>query len=227
MVENKDAWTFSNVRAKDGGRLRHFPSEYLLRSIFSKRYFNLQTETNKEWRVLDIGCLYANNLVPFFDRRAKLHGIEVNEEMAAISRQCANEWGIGVDIRIGTNREIPYPDGYFDFVLSINTLHYEANEVDVVAGLREFRRVGKSGCQYLIVTNGNENDFHKSAVRRGVNQYQLRTREFRNGQIMGYFDSIEHFARTLSREFSKVETATILERYPRETVHFFVAKCQK
>jgi SAM-dependent methyltransferase len=36
-----------------------------------------------EWRVLDVGCGFANNLVPFADIGCECHGVDLHPEMAA------------------------------------------------------------------------------------------------------------------------------------------------
>ena len=60
-----------------------------------------------------------------------------------------------------------------------------------------------------------------------VNQYQLNVKDFRDGQIMSYFDNKDHFETTLSLFFDKVEVATITESWPKNTYEFYVAKCIK
>lgn len=64
-MSNVSVWDSANVVGKS--LHRHFPTDMMLRALFSDDYFslgNLKTGGS----VLDIGCLYANNLVPFSGR---------------------------------------------------------------------------------------------------------------------------------------------------------------
>jgi hypothetical protein len=76
-------WNKKNLSSK--AQYRHFPTDMMLRSIFSDSYFNLNNITARG-SILDIGCLYANNLVPFADREWELYGTEVTEESVAIAK---------------------------------------------------------------------------------------------------------------------------------------------
>ena len=207
--------------------LRHFPVEYLLRSLFSRAYFGFSKEIVGGQKVLDLGCLYLNNLMPFADRGAELFGVEINDDMVAVARERAAAMGMEVQVSSGHNRELPFVDGTFDFVLSVNTVHYEEGIDNVTAGLREIARVGKPDCHFLISTAGKRHHFHKTAERLGPSRYRLSTGEFRDGQIMGYFDDEGHFSDCLNDIFSQVEVATVTERYPLRDLEFYVAKCCK
>ena len=171
-------------------------------------------------------CGHRNNLVPFHDRECSLFGLEINEEMVSLAKEALLTWGINGEVRQGTNKKIPFESNYFDVVLSIGTIHYEDDLKGIHEALEEFKRIGKDGCHFLIMTVGTEHDFHKNATRLSENKYQLNTDEFRNGQIMSYFDSKEHFYDALITHFKNVEIATITESYPLTNLQFWVAKCE-
>lgn len=226
MADKRDAWTKENLGYKKG-MPRHFPTEYLLRSLCSKSYFSIVKDIVPGQKVLDLGCLYMNNLMPFADRGATLCGVEINDEMVAVATERAKELGMAVEIAAGHNRALPFPDASFDFLLSINTIHYEDGIDNVMAGLREFARVGKPDCHFLISTAAPAHHFVRTAERLGPNRYRLKTGEFRDGQVMGYFDDADHLRGALEQVFGQVEIAEITERYPRLDLGFYVAKCCK
>lgn len=226
MADQRDAWTKENV-SYSRRMPRHFPTEYLLRSLCSKSYFNLAKDIAAGQKVLDLGCLYLNNLMPFADRGAELYGVEINDDMVAVAAERAEDLGMAVEIAAGHNRALPFPDATFDFLLSLNTIHYEDGIDNVRAGLREFARVGKPDCHFLISTAGREHRFHKTAERLGSSRYRLKTGEFRDGQVMSYFDDEDHFRDTLAGVFGQVEVAVVTEHYPRQSLQFYVAKCAK
>ena len=117
MTEKSKAWGAKSLGVEGGTPIvRHHPSELMLRALFSSRYSGLAPQITAKTRVLDVGAMYLNNLVPFADRGCQCHGIEINEDMAAISRQAARDQGIGAEIRVGSNRAIPYEDARFDIL---------------------------------------------------------------------------------------------------------------
>src|SRR3546814_17615021 len=95
-----------------------------------------------------------------------------------------------------------------------------------MAGLREIARVGKPDCHFLISTAGREHQFHRKAERLGPSRYRLATGEFRDGQVMSYFDDAAHFRGVLPAVFDHVAIAVITDRYPRQTYAFYVAHCR-
>src|SRR3546814_1821518 len=81
-------------------------------------------------KVLDLGCLYQNNLMPFADRGLDLYGVEINDDMVAVATERAADLGMAVEIAAGHNRALPFPDGTFDFVLSINTIDRKSTRLN-------------------------------------------------------------------------------------------------
>src|SRR3546814_8549879 len=61
-VDQRDAWTKQNI-GYSSRMPRHFPTEYLLRSLCSRSYFALGKEIVPGQKVLDLGCLYLNNQI--------------------------------------------------------------------------------------------------------------------------------------------------------------------
>lgn len=226
MNDKKEAWSKDSI-GYSSAMARHFPTEYLLRALCSRSYFGLCKDIAAGDKVLDLGCLYLNNLMPFADRGAALYGVEINDDMVAVARERAAAMNMNVEVAAGHNRSLPHPDEMFDFVLSINTIHYEDGIENLMAGLREISRVGKPDCHFLISTAGTQHHFHQTAERLGPSRYRLSTGEFRDGQVMSYFDSAEHFENCLRDVFGHVEVATVTERYPLKSLEFYVAKCRK
>jgi SAM-dependent methyltransferase len=219
-------WNKSQLKFGEQRHYRHFPAEFLLRSVLSSAYFANVNPIEAGQKVLDIGCLYANNLIPFADRGCLAYGVEVTDDAVEIARETARQQGLDSHIERGTNTSLPFDDEFFDFLLSINTIHYEESKANVIAGLTEFRRVLKPGGCLVIASAGQEHDFVKTAQKRGPNSYIARFRnDFRNDQTFSFFDSREDFEKTLSSVFDTVEIAVTTETYPCTNLQFYVGKC--
>ena len=226
-INKIDSWSIDSVTDGLQTLKKMHPSDMVLRSFLSNNYFSINKRFFDSDRILDIGCLYANNLVPFAEFGSNLYGVEINRQMVKLAQQSALNLGIEIEVKQGMNRSLPYPNEYFDLVLSMNTIHYEENRDALLDALKEIKRVGNEGCHYFFVTAGQNHCFHQTAIRLHVNQYQLNVKDFRDGQIMSYFDNKDHFETTLSLFFDKVEVATITESWPKNTYEFYVAKCIK
>jgi SAM-dependent methyltransferase len=225
-MANTELWKRQQIGYKENSHKRHFPTEYVLRSLFSKSYFNNFKEVVEGNNVLDIGCLYGNNLVPFSDRGCNLYGMEVTKDAVEISREATKSQGLNATILQGVNTNLPFENDNFDFVLSINTIHYEQSKENVKNALKEFKRVlKKDGCLF-ISSAGQNHYFVNSAIKNWPNNYTVTLNDdFRCGETFSFFDSLDDFREILLDDFSTVETAVVKEAYPTRDLEFYLGKC--
>ena len=107
-------------------------------------------------KVLDIGCGKGFLL---YDLKSAIPGIEVRGiDISKYALENAKE-EIKEVLDLGSACELPYPDSYFDLVISINTLHY-LYIYDLEKAIKEIERVGK-GKSY-IVTESYRNEKEKA-----------------------------------------------------------------
>ena len=97
-------------------------------------------------KILDVGCGKGFLLYDFLQvlPQAQIFGIDISQYAVEHAKEEIKD-----RLQIGNATELPWPDNYFDLVISINTFHnlynYELN-----VALREFERVGKAN-KYLCV----------------------------------------------------------------------------
>lgn len=225
MSTKSQSWSLRSLSKQDpgAGLVRHHPTELMLRALLSKHYAANAPALGPGTRVLDIGVMYVNNLVPFHDRGCICHGIEINEEMAAIAKSFAERLGVETTISVGSNRHTGYPDRSFDLVLSVNTVHYEDDTSGLRAALREFHRVLDENGRLFIVTAGPSHHIREHARRLGENRYEITADDFRRGQVMAYFEDEAQLAALVGELFSKVETGRQIEQHPKATLDYFYA----
>lgn len=105
-------------------------------------------------KILDVGCgkgflLYDfTKVVPDLE----LHGIDISEYAIANSKEEIKD-----RLQVGNATSLPYPDNYFDFVFSINTLH-NLHCYDLDKALREIERVGKNNKYICVESYRNEEE---------------------------------------------------------------------
>ncbi len=205
---------------------RHFPSEMILRASVSKNYFSKPFEPKKGKSVLDIGCLFANNLVPFWDREMELFGTEVTDESVAICKEMCNKQGLKAEIKKGINTNLPFISSSFDLVLSIATIHYEESKNKIKEALNEYRRVLKDGGSCIIKTVGPEHSMYKQSKKTAHGNFILKnSNDLRHKQKFYFFDNVSDLVKLAKEYFPIIETARITESYPKNCLDFFLLKC--
>ena len=97
-------------------------------------------------KILDIGCGKAFLLYDFLKviPDAEIYGIDISPYAIANSKKEIQD-----RLRVGSSTDLPWPDDYFDLVISITTLH-NLHSYDLEASLLEMERVGKEN-KYLCV----------------------------------------------------------------------------
>ncbi len=202
-----------------------WPNEPMLKTLFGS-YSPNQVRPERGWRVLDVGCGFGNNLVPFADLGCECHGVEIDPKICSIGENLLAARGYQAKVVEGHNRRLPYPDAHFDLLLSVATIHYESIEENVLAALREFRRVTKPGGSVYIATVGPRHAIQQRAEVLGNHRYRVRDYDFRNGEAFFFFDNELYLARYCKQVFDNVEVGRVTENLFSMTVDHMIALCR-
>ena len=222
-----EAWNEEIQREKIEGQYPKWPNEVMLKILFGgDHYLRTPFKPQSSWRVLDVGCGFANNLVPFADIGCDCHGVDLTSQMAATVQNVMDSRGFNVKIQAGNNRSLPFPDEYFDLLLSVNTLHYEGTEEKFEAALQEFRRVLKPGGGVYISTVGPEHEIQKRATLLGNHRYRVQDFGFRSGEEFYFCDSEQYLQFHCKKFFETVETGRVTEKLIKLPLDFLVALCR-
>jgi ubiquinone/menaquinone biosynthesis C-methylase UbiE len=119
-------------------------------------------------RVLDIGCGKAFLL---YELTQVVPGLEVaGLDISAYGIENAKE-EVRSFLTLGNATSLPWPDGHFDFVFSINTFH-NLEIQDLFAALKEMQRVGKDS-RWLCVES-----YRSEREKANLLYWQLTCRSF-------------------------------------------------
>jgi SAM-dependent methyltransferase len=102
--------------------------------------------------VLDVGCGTGAFLRAAADRGATVCGIDASEALLEIARERVPD----ADLCVGDLQRLPYADDCFDVVCGFKSFFYAD---DMVAALREARRVAKPGAPVVIQVFGRPEHF--------------------------------------------------------------------
>ena len=89
-----------------------WPNEPMLKTLFGS-YLANHSRPEKSWRVLDVGCGFGNNIVPFADLGCECHGVEIDPKICSISANILAARGYAAKVVEGSNRALPDPDAHF------------------------------------------------------------------------------------------------------------------
>lgn len=216
-------WSDFHVAKVEANYLK-WPNEPMLKALFGSYSAN-PPRPERGWRVLDVGCGFGNNLVPFADLGCECHGVEIDPKICSIAESLLATRGYQAKVVEGQNRVLPYPDAHFDLLLSVATIHYESTEENVLAALREFRRVTKPGGRVYIATVGPSHKIQQRAEVLGDHRYRIRDYDFRNGQEFFFFDNERYLAHYCKQVFDQVEVGRVTENLFTMTVDHMIALC--
>jgi SAM-dependent methyltransferase len=227
-VENSvSEWNREIQREKKEEKYPKWPNEVMLKVLFGGGdYLRDPCKPQKDWKVLDVGCGFANNLVPFADLGCECHGVDLHPEMAATVQGIMDRRGYKTKIQAGSNRSLPYPDACFDLILSVNTLHYEGTEGNIDKALREFRRVIKPGGALYLSTVGPAHTIFTRAEKLGPHRYKVKNFDFRDGQDFFFFEDEDSIQEICKRIFPRVETGRVTEKLMNLPLDFLIALCR-
>ncbi|MBA4058477.1 MAG: methyltransferase type 11 [Marivirga sp.] len=106
-------------------------------------------------RVLDFGCgsLTLTIMAAKAHPQTEFFGVDVDEKILSIAKQKLNNTGIPIAIRQYDGNKLPYPDNYFDRVMSSLVFHHLTLHQKYYA-IEEIRRVLKPSGEIHIVDFG-------------------------------------------------------------------------
>jgi len=128
-----------------------YPVEFVVRA-FLGNYPRMKTKRRNYVgkSVLDVGFGDGRNMPLLHNLGMKIHGVEISEEICRLTATRMSRLGIAVDARVGRNREIPFEDEAFDFVLACHAIHYVDPGTRFEHNIREIARVLKSGGTFVF-----------------------------------------------------------------------------
>ncbi len=105
-----------------------------------QKFYEFRSE--KRNKILDAGC-GIGVFSRFYARKGfEVHAIDISPKAIEITRKSFEIFGLKGEIKQGSVEEIPYPDNYFDYIVSNGVIHHTPNTEKAV---NEFYRILKPG----------------------------------------------------------------------------------
>ncbi len=108
----------------------------------------------KKPKILDVGCGKGFLLYEFLKiiPEAEIYGLDISKYAIENSKP-----EIKNNLILGNSNNLPWPDNYFDLVISINTFH-NLYSYDLSNSLKEIERVGKKNKYICVESYRNEEE---------------------------------------------------------------------
>ncbi len=199
-----------------------WPSETMVR-LFKGDYIPGLDKDYAGKKVLDIGFGSGNNLIFLASLGFQLFGTEVHPEICDSVSGMLRRLGYESDLRVGTNRQIPFHDNEFDFLVSWDVIHYEDNEDAMCNAISEYARVLRPGGRLILSTAGPEHKILSGSRTLGGHRYQIgRKGDFREGQVFFYFDAPNYVQHYFCESFRDLLVGRIRDFLFTETLDTFI-----
>lgn len=181
-----------------------WPSETLVRML-KGRYIPGMWTAFDNLRAIDVGFGSANNLVFLASLGMNVAGIEIDTEICNSAQEYLESQDIKADLRVGSNRSIPFTDNQFDLLLSWNVLHYEKSQDSVTEALVEYARVMKPGGRFILSTTGPRDNILRGAKALDGNGCEVSLcGDFRQGQVFFCFPDSQLIEGLFGERFKEV-----------------------
>ena len=145
----------------------------------------------------------------------KLYGVELSQKICEVTKERLTASGIEADLRVGSNACIPFPDGYFDLLVSWNVVHYGPDLDTIDRHIAEYARVIKAGGRVVVASVGPDDDLAKTAELLGERQHKINLKgDHRLGEIYYYFGTQKFMRSCFKKYFTQIKTG-------REKVNLF------
>ncbi len=169
-----------------------YPVEFVVRT-FLGTYPGLKLDraSYSGAKILDLGFGDGRNMPLLHDLGFEIFGVEISEEICALTRRRMQRLGVRVRVETGSNSSIPFADQAFDFILACHACYYVAPRQTFVDNLREITRVLRPGGRFIFSLPKTDTYILQGALPLGKGHYRIMQDPYgiRNGGVFRAFDS--------------------------------------
>lgn len=153
--QNQDYWNelcgsslaqYLGVVDSSPSSLAIFDDYYLTIYPYLKKYLPASAIAGK--RVLEVGLGYGTMAQYLAEAGSEYHGLDIASNTAGMARHRLKQLGLTGDVRVGSMLKCPFPDNYFDLVVSIGCFHHTGS---VQKCVDQAHRILKPGGKAVIM----------------------------------------------------------------------------
>jgi SAM-dependent methyltransferase len=217
---------------------RHlYPTEWVIRTMLgSYPQLKLDKSNYAGGKILDLGFGDGRNMSLLFNCGLQVYGVEITEETIELGKKNMEMLQVTAELKVGTNREIPFDDQFFDYILASSSCYYVDGDSSFDDNMKEISRVLKPGGTLIanfpafidnekvpvsfILENATRTEDDHVIIQNDI--YGIR-----NGYKFKAFDSKEQIENYFSRDFQNVSVGVCMDNYYGVEINQYILTAQK
>jgi SAM-dependent methyltransferase len=207
-----------------------YPVEFVVRA-FLGNYPGHKTDPSSYpgQRVLDIGFGDGRNMPLLRNLGMQVFGVEISQEICDLAQTRMKNLGVDVDLKVGRNQNLPWPNGFFDTVLACHACYYIDPGTRFDDNLREIARVLKSGGCFVFSAPIGTSYILRGAKDLGDGHMEISNDPYgvRNGYVLKKFDTESEIRNALSPAFGDFEIGSCRNDFWGIDEHVWIVACRK
>jgi SAM-dependent methyltransferase len=207
-----------------------YPVEFVVRA-FLGNYPRLKTDTSAYpgKAVLDIGFGDGRNMPLLHNLGMRVCGVEISSEICRLTTSRMARLGIDITARVGRNRDIPFADAIFDYVLGCHACYYVDPGTRFEDNAREISRVLKPSGSFVFSAPKATSYIFRGALDLGDSHMEITNDPYgvRVGTILKKFDSESDIEAALSPRFSDFAIGSCQNDFWGIEEHVWTVVCRK
>jgi SAM-dependent methyltransferase len=206
-----------------------YPTEWIIRTLLGNYPGLMLKKDYTGCKILDIGFGDCRNMPLLANLGFDIYGIEITDEIIEISRTRLQNLNIHADLRTGTNTNIPFPDNYFDYILSSFSMYYIDNDTNFNDNVVEYMRVLKTDGVILTTLAEPQTFIFKDCLPVDNSHVIIRNDPFglRNGYKLRWFKTRDEVAAFFERSCRNVSIGYSYNDYYGLTISYFMVVAYK
>ncbi len=215
---------YSDVRALQNKERIVSPGSQYLIHLLKGGYLGEDLKEGAGRKVLDVGCGSGYNAVSFAKMGWQVSGVEITEDIVAHARKTVRSFGYDPDIKVGENENLPFAKNEFDFLLSLNVIHYVQSEEAAHKTISEYARVLKPGGRIFLSTNHPDNWLLEGAKKIADNLVRVSLQgDYRDGETLFLFRSQDELKDKFATYFEDIQVGkNRFDFFARTLLHWII-----
>ena len=150
-----------------------FIQKYIVRDVRYKSRLVAQAQIQPGQRVMDLGCGTGTLAIMVKQAQpgAEVFGLDADPQMLNVARAKKDEAKLDIKFDVGFTNELPYPNEYFDRVLSSIMIHH-LKTPDKQKTAHEIHRVLKRGGQLHVIDFGKPSTFYGKLLGPFLHEFE-------------------------------------------------------
>ena len=207
-----------------------YPPEWVVRT-FLGRYPELELDKSKYAgsKILDIGFGDGRCFPLFHNNGFNIYGVEITDDIINLCEQRMQRLGIKVDLRKGTNSDIPFEDDFFDYMLASSSCYYVDHGTTFSDNLEEYNRVLKPGGIFIAALAEPNSFIFKGAIEKENGHYEIVNDPYgvRNGFTLKKFKSEDEIRSEFGKYFDSFSFGLCRDNFYGSQVNLYLLVCKK